>query len=147
SCFLAEVARYMADSGKRRRIVKHASVSGQYDQYVLPAPLREALITNLGELSHEEKQALGCYHGYHERATISRIWLDRWASRFPPLATLIDFARTLRPMQTIRRNLPLPETFYDFTVEKHNNYLAGNNGLAVIHNCGIGYEFSTLRPR
>ena len=43
--------------------------------------------------------------------------------------------------------MPLPETFFDFTVEKHNNYLAGNNGLAVIHNCGIGYEFSTLRPR
>ncbi|MGH8273311.1 MAG: LAGLIDADG family homing endonuclease [Gammaproteobacteria bacterium] len=147
SGFLAEVARYMADSGKRRRIVEHASVSGQYDHYVLPVALREGLTDSLGDLTHEEKQALGFYHGYHERATISRIWLDRWAARFPHLVALIDFARTLRPVQTIRRNLPLPETFYDFTVEKHNNYLAGNNGLAVIHNCGIGYEFSTLRPR
>ncbi|HZX72112.1 MAG TPA: ribonucleotide reductase N-terminal alpha domain-containing protein, partial [Rhodanobacter sp.] len=34
-----------------------------------------------------------------------------------------------------------------FTVSGHNNYLAGNAGLLVIHNCGIGYEFSTLRPR
>ena len=50
-------------------------------------------------------------------------------------------------MDAVERGLSLPETFFDFTVERHNNYLAGNAGLAVIHNCGIGYEFSTLRPR
>jgi ribonucleoside-diphosphate reductase alpha chain len=50
-------------------------------------------------------------------------------------------------VDAIERGLPLPETFFDFTVEKHNNYVAGNAGLMVIHNCGIGYEFSTLRPR
>jgi ribonucleoside-diphosphate reductase alpha chain len=53
----------------------------------------------------------------------------------------------LCPVDAIERGLPLPETFFDFTVEKHNNYVAGNAGLMVIHNCGIGYEFSTLRPR
>jgi ribonucleoside-diphosphate reductase alpha chain len=55
--------------------------------------------------------------------------------------------KRLRPVDSIERGLPLPTTFFDFTVEKHNNYVAGNGGLMVIHNCGIGYEFSTLRPR
>jgi len=87
--FLSTVAEYMADSGKRNRIVEHATTSGQRDV----------------------------------------------------------FTERLRPVDAIERALPLSETFFDFTVEKHNNYVAGNGGLMVIHNCGIGYEFSTLRPR
>ncbi|MGC9089742.1 MAG: LAGLIDADG family homing endonuclease [Caldisericia bacterium] len=35
--------------------------------------------------------------------------------------------------------------FYDFTVEKNNNYLAGINGFALIHN--TGFSFSKLRPK
>ena len=38
-----------------------------------------------------------------------------------------------------------PTTFYDFTVEGHNNYLAGEANLAVIHN--TGFSFSRLRPK
>ena len=147
SAFLQEVARYMADSGKRERIRRHASQSGQYDRYVTTRALREALEAEQAGLSHKERQSLGFYHGYHRAPVVSRIWLDRWEARFPHLRELIGFVRTLRPVEGIRRNLDLPETFYDFTVEKHNNYLAGNHGLMVIHNCGIGYEFSTLRPR
>ncbi|MBC7160550.1 MAG: hypothetical protein H5U26_00380 [Immundisolibacter sp.] len=147
SAFLDALAGYMADSGKRQRIQDHASQAGQYDRYVVPADLHAALATLEGELGHQERQRLGFYHGYHRQAVVSRIWLNRWAQRFPALAPLIDFARCLRPVEAIERGLDLPETFYDFTVEKHNNYLAGNAGLLVIHNCGIGYEFSTLRPR
>jgi len=147
SSFLAKVAEHMADSGKRGRILECATQSGQYDIYVLPRTLQEALEQELPELSHVERQKLGFYHGYHRARVVSRIWLDRWEARFPNLRALIGFARTLRPVETIRRDLDLPETFYDFTVEKHNNYLAGNDGLMVIHNCGIGYEFSTLRPK
>jgi ribonucleoside-diphosphate reductase alpha chain len=147
SAFLVEVARYMADSGKRARIAEHASQSGQYDQYVMPAELRESLSALVDQVGHLERQQLGFYHGYHAKPVVSRIWLERWCNRFPQLASLIAFARTLRPVQAIERALDLPETFYDFTVEKHNNYLAGQSGLLVIHNCGIGYEFSTLRPR
>ncbi|MEO7433371.1 MAG: LAGLIDADG family homing endonuclease, partial [Dokdonella sp.] len=147
SAFLAAVARYMADSGKRTRIVDHASQSGQYDHYVLPNDLANALGELAGTLGHAERQTLGFYHGYHTKHVVSRIWLDRWVARFPALAPLIDFARTLRKVDSIERGLDLPETFYDFTVAGHNNYLAGNAGLLVIHNCGIGYEFSTLRPR
>ncbi|MCS7106369.1 MAG: hypothetical protein NZ942_03570, partial [Candidatus Aenigmarchaeota archaeon] len=34
--------------------------------------------------------------------------------------------------------------FYDFTVEKNNNYFAGEFGVTVIHN--TGFSFSKLRP-
>ncbi len=147
SAFLAAVARYMADSGKRGRILECATQAGQYDHYAMPTALREALRAECAGLEHRERQRLGFYHGHHERRMVSRVWLDRWAERFPALAGLIEFARSLRPVESVRRGLDLPETFFDFTVEKHNNYLAGNGGLLVIHNCGIGYEFSTLRPR
>jgi ribonucleoside-diphosphate reductase alpha chain len=147
SAFLAVVARYMADSGKRYRIHDYASTPGQYDVFQLPPALRLEIETLAEHLSHREKQRLGIYHGYHQRERVSRVWLDRWAERFPELSVLIDFARSLRPVDAIERGSSLSETFFDFTVERHNNYLAGNNGLAVIHNCGIGYEFSTLRPR
>jgi ribonucleoside-diphosphate reductase alpha chain len=137
----------MADTPKRRRIIEHGSTAGQYDVFQMPPALRTALERETADLSHEKKQRLGIYHGYHRRERVSRVWLDRWAMSFPVLADLIRFAMSLRPVEAIERDLPLAETFFDFTVEKHNNYLAGNNGLAVIHNCGIGYEFSTLRPR
>jgi len=35
--------------------------------------------------------------------------------------------------------------FYDFTVEKYQNYLSGQNGFTVIHN--TGFSFSRLRPK
>jgi ribonucleoside-diphosphate reductase alpha chain len=145
--FLASVAAYMADTPKRRRILAQVTTAGQYDVFHMPLALRVALEQEAAALPHLEKQQLGIYHGYHQRERVSRVWLDRWAMRFPALADLIRFAMTLRPVEAVERDLPLAETFFDFTVEKHNNYLAGNNGLAVIHNCGIGYEFSTLRPR
>ena len=147
SVFLLEVAKFMADSGKRGRIERYASTAGQYDHYVMPAELRQALVAEIDALSHTERQSLGVYHGYHNKTRISRVWLDRWEARFPQLGALIGFARTLRPLDSVRRNLEIGETFYDFTVEGHHNYLAGESGLMVIHNCGIGYEFSTLRPK
>ncbi len=38
-----------------------------------------------------------------------------------------------------------PQVFYDFTVEGHNNYLAGRGNLTVVHN--TGFSFSRLRPK
>src|ERR1700733_14526795 len=147
SGFLSAVAGYMADSGKRNRIVEHATTSGQYDVFQMHPALRRSLEIAGDGLTHRERQQLGFYHGYPQRDRISRVRLDRWSKSFPHLAPLIALTERLRPVDAIERGLPLPETFFDFTVEKHNNYVAGNAGLMVIHNCGIGYEFSTLRPR
>ena len=145
--FLSAVCAFMADSGKKNRIKDHQSQAGQYDHYVMTSALRAALQTGISELNHTEKQALGFYHGKHNQVTVSRVYLDKWAKKFPQLHVQINLVRQLRPVKSIKRHLDIGETFYDFTVDKHNNYLAGNNGLAVIHNCGIGYEFSTLRPK
>ena len=147
AAFLAVVAKYMADSGKRERILRGTTHPGQYDHYVLPEELSTALVEKSSSVGHLERQRLGFYHGYHRARVVSRIWLDRWAARFPDLERQIYFARMLRPVDAVRRDLDESETFYDFTVEEHNNYVAGSDGLVVIHNCGIGYEFSTLRPR
>ncbi len=147
SAFLQNLATFMADSGKKNRIKAHQTQAGQYDHYVMTAALRTALETCSSELSHTEKQTMGFYHGKHQQATVSRVYLDKWTEKFPELTASIDFIRQLRQVKSIQRNLAIGETFYDFTVDTHNNYLAGNNGLAVIHNCGIGYEFSTLRPK
>lgn len=145
--FLLKLSAFMADSGKKHRIQEHQSQSGQYDDYVMSSALTQALSNIAAELSAVEKQQLGIYHGKHLQPTVSRIYLNRWANKFPQFKTLIDFVRQLRPVTAIQRNLEIGETFYDFSVDTHNNYLAGNNGMMTIHNCGIGYEFSTLRPK
>jgi ribonucleoside-diphosphate reductase alpha chain len=147
SAFLSCVARHMADSGKRDRILRAGTTAGQNDLFQMPSALRSALAQEAELLAPEEQQRLGFYQGQHRGKRVSRVWLERWSSRFSHLAPMIEFALTLRPVDKVERELPVPETFFDFTVERHNNYLAGNGGLAVIHNCGIGYEFSTLRPR
>ncbi len=145
--FLLKLSEFMADSGKKNRIKEHQSQAGQYDHYVMTQILTDALETLSSELPHLDKQRLGYYHGKHKQQTVSRVYLNRWAKKFPQLKAEIDFVKTLRPVNNIKRDLNIGETFYDFTVDTHNNYLAGSNGLMVIHNCGIGYEFSTLRPK
>ncbi len=145
--FLLALSVYMSDSGKKKRISECQTTAGQYDHYVMTTALKNALESCASNMSHLEKQHYGFYHHKHEQTTVSRIYLNRWATAFPQLHKHIDFVRQLRPVQEIKRHLDIGETFYDFTVESHNNYLAGNNGLMVIHNCGIGYEFSTLRPK
>jgi len=65
-------------------------------------------------------------------STIKR--LEQWTEVLP----------TLRRITDIKTNIK-SEDFYDFTVAKNNNYLAGINGMTVIHN--TGFSFSKLRPK
>ena len=147
SAFLLQVSTFIADSCKKNRIKSYQTKAGQYDHYVITAPFRDSLKILTNNLSRTEKRDLGFYYGKYEQTTISRVYLDKWTEKFPQLKTQIDFIRTLRPVKAIKRHLDISETFYDFTVDTHNNYCAGNNALIVLHNCGIGYEFSTLRPK
>ena len=66
----------------------------------MPAALRAGLERETEHLTHVEKQRLGIYHGYHRRERVSRVWIDRWAQRFAPLAELIGFALSLRNKTT-----------------------------------------------
>ena len=95
SAFLAIVAGYMADSGKRESDSRPRIDSRQYAVYQMPPALRAELEKLTEPLSHREKQRLGIYHGYHRRERVSRVWLDRWTQRFPALAELIGFALSL----------------------------------------------------
>ena len=39
------------------------------------------------------------------------------------------------------------ENYIDIEVDKNNNFYSGNFGLINIHNCGVGGDISTLRPK
>ena len=61
-----------------------------------------------------------------------------------------NIARLMRIVQTcvvVKKitKVATARPFYDFTVEKYQNYLAGINGFSVIHN--TGFSFSKLRPK
>src|SRR5690606_41269577 len=104
-----------AERPKRYRTMRDGSQAGQYDRYVMPDVLRDALVSKAATLGHEERQSLGFYHGYHGKRIVSRIWLDRWAARFPELEELVNFARTPRPGDGVRFGLDLPEAVHDLT--------------------------------
>ncbi|MFH1222306.1 MAG: ribonucleotide reductase N-terminal alpha domain-containing protein [Candidatus Micrarchaeota archaeon] len=62
------------------------------------------------------------------------------------LKALLNILPNILTVKIVHRNKTGTETeFYDFTVSDTSNYLAGNMGLAVIHN--TGFSFSRLRPR
>ena len=151
TAFLAVVSGYSKQQAARGRFRWLANVGGdrreEEPRYCLPELLGDYLMAETARLSPAERQAVGVPCRSEAGWIATREDLDRWERRFPGLEALVSLARTLIPVSALHRDLPLPETFYDFHVADHNNYLAGKGGLVVIHNCGIGYEFSTLRPR
>ena len=64
-------------------------------------------------------------------------------SSYNTILKLRNVANNITPVILIEKS-DIKKDFYDFTVEKNNNYLAGNFGLSVIHN--TGFSFSRLRP-
>lgn len=60
------------------------------------------------------------------------------------LNTLKFVLSSLIKVTRIEKGVDISE-FYDLTVENNKNYLAGKNGLAVIHN--TGFSFSRIRPK
>ena len=150
TAFLAAVSGYSRQLAIRQRFQWLVSVGRDGEEephYCLPGTLCERLMAETARLSSGEREAIGTPFRTEAGWTATHADLDRWRRRFPNLDAPLSLARTLIRVNAIHRDLPLPETFYDFHVADHNNYLAGQGGLVVIHNCGIGYEFSTLRPR
>ncbi len=114
SAFLTRVADYMADSGKRGRILQHASTPGQYDVFQMPSALREALELRSAALPAWGAPAARLLSWLSPARCRQPRVLDRWMARFPDLAELVEFALTLRPVRSIERGLPLPENVLRF---------------------------------
>jgi|Deesub1362B_J571_1020462.scaffolds.fasta_scaffold00193_43 ribonucleotide reductase alpha subunit len=108
------------------------------------------------EFKTNGNQTLGIVNG-------EKLSLGQWHTRGKVAkATLVRFLRKLKESiqsEEIEKMLRLVEglevvkdinitkedrIFYDLTVEKYQNYLAGENGLVFIHNTGL--NFSKLRP-
>lgn len=145
--FLHELSLFLKTPKKIENSQKGSLGRGQYKSYYLTQNAKEFLLEKERELSHKEKDTLGFYHKKHQEDAVSKIYVKKWAMRFPEIAKELDFGGSLKKIVRKSFNNELDTLFYDFKVEGNNNYLAGKNGFSVIHNCGIGYEFSTLRPK
>ena len=145
--FLTVLEKYMVAIHKKEILNQLTIADRSLNRYVITMELRHALEHKYKKISHLEKQEAGFYFKKHLENTTSAHFLNKWSRQFPDLAGLIEVCFQLRPIENIESGLDIDESFYDFQVAKYNNYLAGNNGMMVIHNCGIGYCFSTLRPK
>ena len=145
--FLHELSLFLKTSKKIENAQKGSLERGQYKNYYLTQFAKEFLMAKESELTHKEKGALGFYHKKHQQDVVSKIYVKKWARRFPEIEKELIFGGSLKRISKKSFNNELDSLFYDFKVEGNNNYLAGKNGFSVIHNCGIGYEFSTLRPK
>jgi ribonucleoside-diphosphate reductase alpha chain len=96
----------------------------------------------------------------------TKLWFHRWKQGFginsAKLLNIVKALRLVAPKQfqarldilenlargaTTVKSVETPskkEQFYDLTVTENPTYLAGSNGLTVVHN--TGYSFSKLRP-
>lgn len=145
--FLKIIDNFLISKKKKFRINLLNRNVGQYDNYYLTKELSNKLEAEMLNLSHKEKNELGYYNKKHKEEKVSRIYINKWINKFPNLKEDLLFTKQLVKVNKIEKELNIQEIFYDFKVDNNNNYLAGKNGFVVIHNCGIGYEFSTLRPK
>ena len=146
--FVSILEKFMVCEHKKERILSITKkVIGNFNKYYMTNELRNKITSKTNQINHLEKQKLGIYHKRHDKEEVSKRSLDLYDKKFPELSNDISFCKTLRKINSIDRNINEDTTFYDFEVEDNNNYLAGNRGFVVIHNCGIGYNHSTLRPK
>ncbi|USS40276.1 adenosylcobalamin-dependent ribonucleoside-diphosphate reductase [Thermococcus aggregans] len=93
-----------------------------------------------------EKISLGQWHtrGRVSKATLVKMLRKLYdatgAEDVRKMLHLVEGLEVVREISTTNE----PKTFYDLTVEKYQNYLAGENGMIFVHNTGI--NFSKLRP-
>ncbi|MCD6484177.1 MAG: hypothetical protein J7L47_03585, partial [Candidatus Odinarchaeota archaeon] len=161
--FYELIGNKMKNPTRRKRIEEHiahkqTSRSAFVDFSSIESILNEAGIKTNTTLIHRKSILIGN----------RKFWLSRWKEtnkvNLVKVLALIDellklklseaskkklkmlklVLPSLKKVKRIERGKDVTE-FYDFTVEKNNNYLAGIGGLAVIHN--TGFSFSRLRPK
>ncbi len=94
-----------------------------------------------------EKVSLG---QWHRRGRVSKAVLVKMLRKLYDTTKSEDVKRMLHLIEGLEVVKEInvtnePKTFYDLTVERYQNYLAGENGMVFVHNTGL--NFSKLRPR
>ncbi|MEO5350758.1 MAG: hypothetical protein H7836_14105 [Magnetococcus sp. YQC-3] len=143
--FIKFISNFIINPNKKNKIININKNSGKTNLCLITNNLKDQLINKKKNLTVEQKQKLQINY-INKKQEISELFLNKY-EEIPELKNEINFIKTLKKISSINKNLEEDPTFYDFEVEDNNNYLAGNNGFIVIHNCGIGYNFSTLRPK
>ncbi|AMQ18839.1 vitamin B12-dependent ribonucleotide reductase [Thermococcus peptonophilus] len=93
-----------------------------------------------------EKVSLG---QWHRRGRVSKAVLVKMLRKLYDTTKSEDVKRMLHLIEGLEVVKEIhvtnePKTFYDLTVERYQNYLAGENGMVFVHNTGL--NFSKLRP-
>jgi len=158
---------YMANDFRKKRLQDFAAASSRYTSRPCPLAFKdiEPLLNKIGVVTKSKE-----IHRQSLRIKDKLFWLGRWkwgqgvsldkvtelirmiltfqdklsAADKERLNLWISVLPSLRKVKRVGRAGRRGE-FYDFTVAKNNNYLAGENGLAVVHN--TGFSFSRLRPK
>lgn len=94
----------------------------------------------------DEKVSLGQWHA---RGRVSKAVLVKMLRKLYDTTRSEDVKRMLHLIEGLEVIKEIhvtnePKTFYDLTVERYQNYLAGDNGMVFVHNTGL--NFSKLRP-
>lgn len=108
------------------------------------------------EFKTNGNQTLGIVNGeklslgqWHTRGKVAKATLVRFLRKLKESIQSEEIEKMLRLIEGLEVVKEINITkedriFYDLTVEKYQNYLAGENGLVFIHNTGL--NFSKLRP-
>jgi ribonucleoside-diphosphate reductase alpha chain len=148
---VSEIARYMVNPEKKRRLLEGTPPPNNRDPVAVPAFVRDFLKRHATykRVGHLRYNALkGLEKGWINRKTFLKLIEAIIAQAQDPQVyyqalSFRSLCLSLTPVEKVVAGVEADEEFCDLTVEGNNNYFAGEGGLSVIHNTDI----SILRPK
>jgi ribonucleoside-diphosphate reductase alpha chain len=148
---VSEIARYMVNPEKKRRLLEGTPPPNNRDPVAVPAFVRDFLKRHATykQVGHLRYNALkGLEKGWINRKTFLKLIEAIIAQAQDPQVyyqalSFRSLCLSLTPVEKVVAGVEADEEFCDLTVEGNNNYFAGEGGLSVIHNTDI----SILRPK
>jgi ribonucleoside-diphosphate reductase alpha chain len=148
---VSEIARYMVNPEKKRRLLEGTPPPNNRDPVAVPAFVRDFLKRHATykRVGHLRYNALkGLEKGWINRKTFLKLIEAIIAQSQDPQVyyqalSFRSLCLSLTPVEKVVAGVEADEEFCDLTVEGNNNYFAGEGGLSVIHNTDI----SILRPK